>query len=372
MGEFIGQPQVLKAVNSAMIEQFIYERGPVSKPELARLTSLSLPTVNKLVADLESNGSIRMLGLSGKGTGRKAMLYETNKDACCLLVLYYHAEQYVGRVTDIAGKTLFEQTYHLDKTGAESALDSTISAIDHLLSHAPNQVKSIGIGVPGVVQPDGKLLGIPKIPDWNGFCLSDALLQRYAGMDISVENDVKLSTVGYYHNHLIDRYDNIVYIYAGSGVGAGIIINKKLYRGANNFSGELGFMAPLTGNKPNRDYTNEGGYLESQLTANTACSADVEYSGSTPEERQSQINILAAAAANHVAVLNPNAIVFGGEAFDEDLIQKIHEQMSFYTPKESMPPILYDDSQTSGIEGLIQTCRGNITTRMQLVQDCGV
>ncbi len=371
MNDVIGQPQILKAVNSAMIEQLLLERGSLSKPELARLTSLSLPTVSKLVDDLETNGILRPVGLSGKGAGRKAMLYEINKDSGCLAVLYYHGGEYAGRVTDITGKSLYKATFPLDSASGEGALLNTVSAVDSLLRHAPNPVKAVGIGVPGVVLPDGRLMGIPKVPDWNGFNLAEALAARYP-MDICIENDVKLSAVGYYLTHLSDRYENIVYIYAGNGVGSGIIVGGKLYRGSNNFSGELGFMAPLTGNPPERDYTGVGGYLESTLIASTRCSSKEFWTHDVPVERETLANILGAAAANHVAVLNPDVIVFGGEAISPALLQQIQTQMAFYAPKESMPLILHDESGSTGLHGLVLTCRGYITTRLQLVQNGGV
>jgi len=369
MSDFVGQPQILKAVNIAMIEQLILERGPLSKPELVRLTGLSLPTVSKLADDLEASGNIRPVGLSGKGAGRKAMLYEINKDSGCLLVLYYHGGAYAGRVTDITGKTLYKDTFPLDPATAETAFSTTLSAVDALTKKAPNPVSAIGIGVPGVVQPDGRLLGIPKIPSWDGFNLSGALASHYP-TDTCIENDVKLSAVGYYLTHLSERYENIVYIYAGDGMGAGIIINGKLYRGANNFSGELGFMAPLTGKPPERDYTGIGGYLESELISSVQCGNKVFSDAAF--QRDVLANILGAAAANHVAVLNPDVLVFGGEAFDEALIEQIHAQMAFYTPGDSMPLIQYDDNANTGIKGLVLTCRGYITTRLQLVQNGGV
>lgn len=372
MSDFVGQPQILKAVNTAAIEQLILDRGPLSKPELARLTGLSLPTVSKLVDDLETGGHIRSVGLVGKGAGRKAMLYEINKDSGCLLVLYYHGGAYAGRLTDITGKTLHKGTFPLLVSDADAALKSTAKAIDALVALAPNPVKAIGIGVPGVVQPDGTLMGIPKIPGWDGFNLTSALSVRYPDMDVCIENDVKLSAVGYYLTHLSDQCENMVYIYAGNGMGSGIIINGKLYRGANNFSGELGFMAPLTGNPPEKDYTGIGGYLESQLIA-SARQGQAEFSASSADfQRDALANILGAAAANHVAMLNPDVLVFGGEAFDGALIEQIHGQMTFYAPQGSMPRILHDASETTGIRGLTLTCRGYITTRLQLVQKVGV
>lgn len=104
MKEMIGQPQILREVNTAMIERLLYENGPLSKPDLARLTRLSLPTVNKLMDDLEQSGHICAVGLSGTGAGRKAMIYEINKESGYLIALYYHWGEYLSRLTDRADR----------------------------------------------------------------------------------------------------------------------------------------------------------------------------------------------------------------------------------------------------------------------------
>lgn len=371
MRDFIGKPQMLKEVNTSLVEQMIYEQGPLSKPELSKLTRLSLPTVNKLVDDLEKNGSVCQVGLTDKGAGRKAVLYGTNKNSGCLIALYYQWEKYICRIADITGETIYEGAYRLDNGTAKAALKSTVAAIDAMIKKAPTEVKSIGVGVPGVVMPDGQLSGIPKISVWEGFNLEKALAGRY-NTDITVENDVKLSTVGYYHNHLSEKHENIVYVYAGNGMGSGIIINKKLYRGSANFSGEIGFMAPLGDEYPHKDYTATGGYLEGRLRQFVSGGPRELVKQNAPEKREILANILGAAAANYVAILNPDAIVFGGEAIDEALVGLIREKMSIYSPAESMPYTLYDSSDSTGIEGLLMTCQGAITTRMQLVQDGGV
>ncbi|MCL1796661.1 MAG: ROK family protein, partial [Clostridia bacterium] len=314
---------------------------------------------------------ISQVGRSGKGAGRKAMLYEINKDSGCLLVLYYRWGKYVGRVADMTGTTLHEASFPLDNGNIDTALDCTMKAIDSLANVAANEVKAIGVGVPGAVLPDGRLLGIPKIAVWEGLNLAEKLEARYP-VNVCVENDVKLSAVGYYRTHLSDSCDNMAYIYAGNGLGAGIIINKRLYRGSTNFSGELGFMAPLTDKQPKRDYTGVGGYLESQLSGYINTAQGEFWAKDDPKHRKVLTNILGAAAANHVALLNPNVIVFGGEAFDTALIRDIHAQLAFYVLRESMPRILHDSGDTTGIEGLILACLGFITPHVRLVQNAGV
>ena len=375
MLKLVGKPNTLKELNSSVIKQLIDEKGPLSKPQIAKLVGLSLPTVNKLVDDLEAQHCVRQVGTAGEGAGRKAKLYETDRSSGCLVALYYRWGKYICRITDITGQTLHEAVFPLDNSSLQTACSSTIAAIDDLIKKAPAEVKAIGVGVPGVMLPDGSLSGIPKIEVWEGYHLADMLEDRYQ-VQIWVENDVKLAAVGYYYANLEQKHDHLVYIYAGNGMGSGIILNRKLFRGGTNFAGELGFMAPLCAEFPKESYVTKGGYLESQMRQFVSSGCETFETPADSTQREALVTLLAGAAANYVAVINPDAIVFGGEAFDnrhiEDLLQAIYCQMSNYIVKESMPQILYDSNSSTGIEGLLSTCRAGINQRMQLVQAGGV
>jgi len=366
----IGKPAMLKEVNSSLIERMIYKRGPLSKSKLAEITNLSIPTVNKIVDSLEREGRVCPVGMTSEGVGRKAILYEINKDSGCIIVLYYTRGLYSCRLSDIAGNTLFEELCEIDVTSQESVMDSTMRAIDTMSAHVPSEIKTIGIGVPGVVTPEGGLWGIPKIDVWEGFNLEEALSERYDS-DIYIENDVKLSTVGYYLTHLSDELDSMAYIYAGNGMGSGIVINKKLYRGSTNFAGELGYMAPLDGKKPQQDYTLEGGYLERKLNPLIYSSRHGENVYKT-ETNEVLASYFSAIAANYISIIDPNAIVFGGEAFSEALVEDIRTCLIQYSPIRSMPQIIYNDNDSIGVDGLVLACMGNINTTVSLVQSGGI
>ncbi len=371
MNNAIGKPQVLREVNLSLIQKLIFDNGPISKPELSRISGLSLPTVNKLVEELTKANYITEAGLLGNGAGRKAMLFQANQHAGCFIALYYTWGKYQSCVADITGKMLFERNYKLDNSSMQSALESTLFAIDSLRKEAPSEIKAIGIGVPGAVLPCGHLLGIPKIDVWEGFNLEQALRAHYKE-PIYIENDVKLSAVGFYHTHVSSKLDNIVYIYAGNGMGSGIILNSRLYRGSSHFSGELGFMAPLSMTLTNDDYTSKGGYLEGLLREFVLDEPRDPAHKPDPLRSEQLSSILCGAIANYIAVLNPDAIILGGELFDDKLIELIVNKVSSYAPKSSMPEILYDQNPKTGITGLVLFCLSEATTRTQLIQDLGV
>jgi predicted NBD/HSP70 family sugar kinase len=365
MKRLTGKPQMLKEVNSSMIEQFIYEQGPLSKPTLAKLTSLSLPTVNKLVDTLEKNKRLSRVGRSGKGAGRKAILYETNRNSGCIIALHYAAGKYRCRITDMHNDTIHEAEYPIDSSSKESVESSTTGAIDSLVKRSPNKVMAIGIGLPGVVKPNGCLLGIPKIPFWEDFNLQKMLARRYKTA-ICVENTERLSVMGFY-SRLKERSGNIAYIYVGTGVGAGLIINGQLYRGALHFSGEIGFMTSLVVDA-GKSYAGRGGYMENHI------GNFIDYSSGTlkaGKSREGLVNSLSMIAVNHIAILNPDLIVFCGTVISDALLGDIKKQVSLYIPGEVMPPFMRDTNKNSIIDGLTSLCLSSVTTEMTLVRRSG-
>ncbi|MCL1983672.1 MAG: ROK family transcriptional regulator [Clostridiales bacterium] len=367
----IGKPQTLKEVNSSTIERLLFKHGTLTQPKLAELAELSLPTVNRIISDLEDTGTVCAAGHTTEGAGRKAVLYQINSDAGCIVVLYYSWGKYLCRLTDIVGNTLYETVCELDNSTSRAAIDSTVLAVETVLGHARSDVKVIGIGIPGALMPDGKIFAIPKIEVWEGVDLEKEL-SVYFDAPIYIENDVKLTAVGYYNAYLRKKkVDNFVYIYAGNGMGSGIIINKKLYRGSSNFSGELGFMAPLDGEAPQFDYTMEGGYLENKMTPFIN-----DYKRGSENANHSStsalVNFFTSIAANYTAIINPAAIVFGGEAFNEALSDEIRKRLALFSPERSISHIIYDDSEDSGINGLVLACVGEMINDVRIIQTGGV
>jgi predicted NBD/HSP70 family sugar kinase len=361
---------MLKEVNSSMIERLVYEYGPLSKPELAKLTSLSLPTINKLVDDLEKIARLSPAGLSGKGVGRKAMRYETNRHSGCLLACYYQRGSYLCRLADMLNYTIYETSFPLDTSSFQGAVNSTVRAVNALIKKAPSQVKIIGLGLPGVVKPDGSLLGIPQLEVWEGFNPRKLLQERYEAA-VFVENNVKLSAAGYFFVHLRERCENLVYLYVGNGIGSGIILNGRVHQGAEHFSGEIGFMTAIQ-EAPSRDSIASGGYLEARVSGLVDYSTGDFRDPGNPARREEFASILGMIAVNHVAVLNPELIVLAGRVFDDALIETIGRNMAACLPRGIMPRLVRDQSGSTGLEGLIISCRGYITTGTSLVQNTGI
>ena len=106
-----------------------------------------------------------------------------------------------------------------------------------------NAVKGIGICCPGPVNPSsGLIYKLPNIPGWENFNIKKAFNELYPEKIICVNNDANAATLGEWWIESSGQYSNMLFISIGTGFGGGVIINNKLYHGANGLACEFGHM----------------------------------------------------------------------------------------------------------------------------------
>ncbi len=102
--------------------------------------------------------------------------------------------------------------------------------------------RAIGIGVPGLVDSEkGNILQITNIPSWNEYNLK-LQVEKEFGLITYLENDSNCFVLGVKYYGAGYNYKNIIGIILGTGLGSGIMIDNKLYKGLNNAAGELCFL----------------------------------------------------------------------------------------------------------------------------------
>lgn len=371
MNKMIGQPQMIKEVNKDIIEDIIAEKGPISKPELSKITSLSLPTVNKVVDFLVQNDRIKISGVSGSGIGRKAQFYVINENACNILALLFMDDLFICTIVNAAGEMVYKHIMPVDTTDKNSALESTFRAIDHLLEHSKNKAKAIGLGVPGVVNGDNTLSDIPSISGWEGLNLKEMIEKKYK-ISTFVENDVKLATVGFYHNELKQQYNDVLYIFLGKGLGSGIIINQKLYKGFRCFSGELGYMVVEKPSEKDKKGMKTKGLLEQQVSRLLKNIKLAESEEVIKTETKRLVELMAYSILNLICVLNPEVIVLSGDIVNQQFVRDLSAEVASLIDEKNSPQFMEDRSEMSGIYGIVNLCMSSISYKYQLVRGNGV
>ncbi|WP_310739792.1 ROK family protein [Oceanobacillus alkalisoli] len=149
----------------------------------------------------------------------------------------------LGVLTDLQGNIYFEKQVNFTALTYEEILEELYTVIDLLISTAPTShygIIGIGVGVPGVVDSDKKILLAPNL-NWRNVDLRSLLEQKYH-LPVIIENEANAGAYGEKKFGAGKYFNNIIYVSVGVGLGVGLILNGELYRGNNGFSGEFGHM----------------------------------------------------------------------------------------------------------------------------------
>jgi predicted NBD/HSP70 family sugar kinase len=260
---------MLRALNERALLERIRELGPVSRAQLARDSGLSKPTVSQALQALVAAGLVREAGRSSGGKGPSAILYELNPRAGCIVGIDVGRAYVRAAIADLAGEVIARRDEPARVRSAD-ALIHQIAELAHGLAEEAGirwrQVTFAVIGSPGVFQPArGQVTLAHNLPGWGRHGLVEAV-RRELGTNVRFENDVNLAALGERWKGLGKAVADFVYLHVGTGVGMGIVVDGRLYRGATGAAGEIGHL-PLAAADPHDPANRRRGALERALGA---------------------------------------------------------------------------------------------------------
>lgn len=218
----------------------VREHEGVSRSRLASFAGLPLSTVSTVARRLVAQGLLAERD-SGESTGgrRPKLLYPMQSEGLVYAAELGTTHARVG-LLDMEGDVLFAEEVPLDvQAGPEATMDLLIDHWQRLTVPASqrDEVKVIGLAVPGPVDSRGCVTGAARLPGWGGFALGEAIRAR-TGLPTVVENDARAGALGEWLVHGQDT-SSWIYVKAGRGVGAGWISGGRLQRGSDGFAGDI-------------------------------------------------------------------------------------------------------------------------------------
>jgi glucokinase len=130
------------------------------------------------------------------------------------------------------------------ETGREFSLDILVASLESIVeefSEFAPLLDVVGVGVAGTVSATGTLRGAPNLPDLVGVSLAQALSERL-GFRVVVENDANCAAVGEAWVGAGASLGSFLFVTLGTGLGSGLILDGRLYRGTSGAGPELGHM----------------------------------------------------------------------------------------------------------------------------------
>jgi predicted NBD/HSP70 family sugar kinase len=261
---------LLRVMNERAVFERIRQLGPVSRPQLAAATGLSKPTISLALADLERWKLVRPVGTRSGNTGRAALLYEVRPDAGWVIAVDVGRAWIRLALANLAGEVVARRTERSQASSAKTLVAQISRLVRALANDAGVGYKRITftvLGSPGFVdRQSGTIRLAPNLAGWGEPGVLDALKEKL-GTAFTVENDVKLATLGEQAQGQGKGIPNFVLVSVGTGIGMGIVIEGRLYRGWRGAAGEIGFL-PLGADDDGAATTvRRRGWLESVAAA---------------------------------------------------------------------------------------------------------
>ena len=249
----------LARVNQTAILEALRNSGALSRQQIGAMTGLSPATVNRLTAALIEEGIVASAGREPSTGGRPSVLLRYAGGSRLVAAIQLRGDRASGILVDFDAKIVFRREIDFDprpfrlnnrsnavtRAGQqEGGLAQTIELFDLLISTAQTMgtpCLAVGIAVPGVVQhPEGSVGRMPEL-GWDGVQLG-SLLRRRTSLPIVIENDANALAFGELHRGAGQEVNSLVALVLENGLGAGIITNRKLHRGARGEAGEIGYL----------------------------------------------------------------------------------------------------------------------------------
>ncbi len=234
----------LRNTNVTALLAAVWNHGPVSRIELARLTGLAPSSITRLARRLEEAGVIRETSKGRSSGGRQPSLLALAEDAGLVVGIDLSGVDLRARVMNALGTPVAVTEQPFRGCGPDAIERQLVDVAAVLLRQpavAARRVLGIGVSVPGSVETATGLVVEATNLALHDFPLGPRLHERF-GLPVYVEHDTISAALAEKHYGAGRGASNLIYITVSTGVGTGLIVGDQVYRGEHGLAGELGHI----------------------------------------------------------------------------------------------------------------------------------
>jgi predicted NBD/HSP70 family sugar kinase len=238
----------VRATNLAVVLRFVRDNAPCSRADIAASTGLNKATVSSLVADLIERRLLRETGLTENRVGRPATMLVLDGSPYAAIGIEVNVDYITAVAVDLKGEELLN--WRRSFSGGTASAGQAIAGLAAIarrvvkrMTKSGRQVLGLTVAVPGLIDVDGVVRIAPNL-GWRDIDLRVDLIKamRDPGFPVMVDNDANLGALAEHRFGPHGNVANLVYITGEVGVGAGVIMDGRLRRGGQGYSGEAGHV----------------------------------------------------------------------------------------------------------------------------------
>ena len=236
----VARSNTIRNINRQIVLNYVRERGPISRAEIAHETALQRSTVSLIVEQLRVDGLIEEV--SGESTGgRPPVLLSLRTNDAVAIGVDLGTTRTIVATSDLAGRVLDQEQFETNPSSAKTTKE-IIDCAQRFIRRNNGTIEGIGVSLPGLVDPEGKELFIPTF-NWRDLPLASEISEA-TGLPVTMDNDANAAAQAelWFGRPEIREVRDFILVLVETGVGTGIVFDGQVYRGENGAAGEFGHM----------------------------------------------------------------------------------------------------------------------------------
>jgi len=236
----VARSGTIRNINRQIVLNYVRERSPISRADIAQETALQRSTISLIVDELKAQGLIEEF--EGESTGgRPPTLLRLRAAAAVAIGVDISTENTIVATSDLAGRVLEQEEFSTDPS-SKRTLNRIIDSTRKLIKKGTD-IEGIGISLPGLVDSEtGSALFIPRFK-WRDWAVAEEL-RVATGLPVRVDNDANALALAelWFGRPEIREVRDFIMVLVEEGLGTGIVFDGQVYHGVVGAAGEFGHM----------------------------------------------------------------------------------------------------------------------------------
>jgi predicted NBD/HSP70 family sugar kinase len=239
----VARSSTIRGINRQIVLNYVRDREPISRAEIARETALQRSTVSTIVEELKSGGLIEEIGEGESTGGRRPTLLQLRAAGAMAIGVDITPTCTTIATSDIAGRVIEREDFpHIEQP--ERLYARVIESVRKFAAKAgERKIEGVGVSLPGLVDPgSGRAIYIPWF-EWRDWPVV-AEISGATGLDVIIDNDANAAALAalWFGRQEVREARDFIMVLVAEGIGTGIVVDGQIYRGKRGGAGEFGHM----------------------------------------------------------------------------------------------------------------------------------
>ena len=245
----LSSTRLIRSFNAISVLQTLYKEESATRARLTEVTKMSPATITRIITELTEQGVIAEERIGESNGGRRPVIFRLNNDKLYVAGVQILRDRVALAISDIRGRLVIRKIFQQYSLEPDSLINEIANEFEMMLASSQvdkEYILGVGLAISGIVDSENGVLLRSVNLGWHEVRVAE-LVEKALGLQVFVENDANAAALAEIWLGAAKDVSSMMYLKTASGVGAGIIYERRLLTGARGMAGEIGHIPLIPG-----------------------------------------------------------------------------------------------------------------------------